>query len=132
MQYSLRHRTCVPPTHAVQGCSTSWTRSSLRCKPTQTDGGSPVAAALARSLTPPLPLARVRRFVYVEQAFFQAWWAEQTHAMQADVQALVASGQLEFANGGAMQPGGGASLGRHASAPHPLPHPLPRRLVDAR
>jgi len=40
--------------------------------------------------------------VYVEQAFFQAWWNEQTPAMQASVKALVSSGQLEFANGGEM------------------------------
>lgn len=41
-----------------------------------------------------------RRFVYVEQAFFQRWWHEQTSTMQADVRTLVASGQLEFLNGG--------------------------------
>ena len=41
-----------------------------------------------------------RRFIYVEQAFFQRWWSEQTPAKQAQVQGLVASGQLEFINGG--------------------------------
>lgn len=34
------------------------------------------------------------------QAFFQRWWSEQKPAMQATVKSLVASGQLEFVNGG--------------------------------
>jgi len=41
-----------------------------------------------------------RRFIYVEQAFFQRWYAEQPPAKRASVAALVASGQLEFINGG--------------------------------
>ena len=41
-----------------------------------------------------------RRFVYVEQAFFQRWWREQDEAMRADVRALVEAKQLEFINGG--------------------------------
>ena len=41
-----------------------------------------------------------RRFIEVEQAFFQRWWSDQTPAKQAAVQGLVASGQLEFINGG--------------------------------
>ena len=36
----------------------------------------------------------------MEQAFFQRWWAEQDDRMQAVVKTLVASGQLEFINGG--------------------------------
>ena len=40
-----------------------------------------------------------RRFIEVEQAFFQRWWSDQTPAKQAAVQGLVASGQLEFING---------------------------------
>lgn len=41
-----------------------------------------------------------RRFIYVEQAFFQRWWAEQPPAKQGQVRDLVARGQLEFINGG--------------------------------
>ena len=41
-----------------------------------------------------------RRFVVVEQWFFQRWWNAQGNATQATVRALVASGQLVFANGG--------------------------------
>uniref|UniRef100_A0A1D1Y7A6 Alpha-mannosidase n=1 Tax=Anthurium amnicola TaxID=1678845 RepID=A0A1D1Y7A6_9ARAE len=41
-----------------------------------------------------------RKFVYVEQAFFQRWWAEQSGETQKKVRKLVDSGQLEFINGG--------------------------------
>ncbi|KAN0028185.1 hypothetical protein ACTFIV_010018 [Dictyostelium citrinum] len=41
-----------------------------------------------------------RKFIYVEIAFFQRWWNEQTTAMQNIVKGLVESGQLEFINGG--------------------------------
>ncbi|KAJ1295941.1 hypothetical protein BS78_01G261000 [Paspalum vaginatum] len=41
-----------------------------------------------------------RKFVVVEQAFFQRWWAEQLPNIQAIVRKLVASGQIEFVNGG--------------------------------
>ncbi|KAG0460421.1 hypothetical protein HPP92_020718 [Vanilla planifolia] len=41
-----------------------------------------------------------RKFVFVEQAFFQRWWAEQNEATQEVVKKLVDSGQLEFINGG--------------------------------
>ncbi len=41
-----------------------------------------------------------RKFIYVEQAFFSAWWYEQTLSMQTDVRALVQAGRLEFINGG--------------------------------
>lgn len=41
-----------------------------------------------------------RRFIYVEQAFFQRWWEEQTPAKQGQVRDLVGRGQLEFINGG--------------------------------
>ena len=41
-----------------------------------------------------------RKFVYVEQAFFQRWWMQQTDAMHDAVRKLVKSGQLEFINGG--------------------------------
>ncbi|XP_062200686.1 alpha-mannosidase [Phragmites australis] len=41
-----------------------------------------------------------RKFVVVEQAFFQRWWAEKSPKIQAIVRKLVDSGQLEFINGG--------------------------------
>ncbi|WVZ58033.1 hypothetical protein U9M48_008345 [Paspalum notatum var. saurae] len=41
-----------------------------------------------------------RKFVVVEQAFFQRWWAEKSPTIQAIVHKLVVSGQLEFINGG--------------------------------
>jgi len=41
-----------------------------------------------------------RKFIYVEQAFFQRWWEEQSEVKQTQVRSLVASGQLEFVNGG--------------------------------
>lgn len=41
-----------------------------------------------------------RKFVYVEQAFFQRWWMEQSEDKQGQVKKLVDSGQLEFINGG--------------------------------
>ncbi|XP_024378993.1 alpha-mannosidase At3g26720 isoform X1 [Physcomitrium patens] len=41
-----------------------------------------------------------RKFIYVEQAFFQRWWRQQSPTQQKIVEALVDSGQLEFINGG--------------------------------
>ncbi|KAL6905806.1 hypothetical protein ACP4OV_003407 [Aristida adscensionis] len=41
-----------------------------------------------------------RKFVVVEQAFFQRWWAEKSPKIQSLVRELVDSGQLEFINGG--------------------------------
>ncbi|KAM9956542.1 hypothetical protein ACTFIR_003260 [Dictyostelium discoideum] len=41
-----------------------------------------------------------RKFIYVEIAFFQRWWDEQSTTMQNIVKGLVESGQLEFINGG--------------------------------
>ena len=40
-----------------------------------------------------------RKFIYVEQAFFQRWWDEIDSRTADAVRSLVASGQLEFANG---------------------------------
>lgn len=40
-----------------------------------------------------------RKFIYVEQAFFQRWWTEQDDQTKASVRALVQAGQLEFING---------------------------------
>ena len=36
-----------------------------------------------------------RKFIEVEQAFFQRWWSEQSASKQAQVKELVAAGQLE-------------------------------------
>ncbi|KAK7290560.1 hypothetical protein RIF29_05068 [Crotalaria pallida] len=41
-----------------------------------------------------------RKFIYVEQAFFQRWWRDQSEAVQEVVKQFVHSGQLEFINGG--------------------------------
>ncbi|PIA32796.1 hypothetical protein AQUCO_04300016v1 [Aquilegia coerulea] len=41
-----------------------------------------------------------RKFIYVEQAFFQRWWKQQSETLQGLVKQLVKSGQLEFINGG--------------------------------
>ncbi|KAF5479242.1 hypothetical protein F2P56_000079 [Juglans regia] len=41
-----------------------------------------------------------RKFIYVEQAFFQRWWRDQSETVQDVVKRLVSSGQLEFINGG--------------------------------
>ncbi|KMZ67564.1 putative Lysosomal alpha-mannosidase, partial [Zostera marina] len=43
---------------------------------------------------------RNRKFVYVEQAFFQRWWGEQSDLIKKITRELVSSGQLEFINGG--------------------------------
>ena len=40
-----------------------------------------------------------RKFIYVEQAFFQRWWVSHPE-MQSTVKKLVATGQLTFVNGG--------------------------------
>ena len=53
---------------------------------------STVVASLAANPT--------RKFMYVEQAFFQRWWREQNDTQRALAQKLVAAGQLEFVNGG--------------------------------
>ncbi|RDY10272.1 putative alpha-mannosidase [Mucuna pruriens] len=52
------------------------------------------------SLVPALLADKNRKFIYVEQAFFQRWWSEQSDAIQNIVKELVNSGQLEFINGG--------------------------------
>ncbi|KAL2347102.1 hypothetical protein Fmac_001102 [Flemingia macrophylla] len=52
------------------------------------------------SLVPALLADKNRKFIYVEQAFFQRWWREQSDAIQNIVKGLVNSGQLEFINGG--------------------------------
>ncbi|KAL5717332.1 alpha-mannosidase [Ranunculus cassubicifolius] len=41
-----------------------------------------------------------RKFIYVEIAFFQRWWNQQSPKLQGLVKELVKTGQLEFINGG--------------------------------
>ncbi|CAD6212293.1 unnamed protein product [Miscanthus lutarioriparius] len=41
-----------------------------------------------------------RKFIIVEQAFFQRWWAQKSLTIKAIVHKLVDSGQIEFINGG--------------------------------
>ncbi|XAR50386.1 Alpha-mannosidase [Bertholletia excelsa] len=52
------------------------------------------------SLIPALLADKNRKFIYVEQAFFQRWWRDQSVATQNTVKQLVSSGQLELINGG--------------------------------
>ncbi|XP_047310058.1 alpha-mannosidase At3g26720-like [Impatiens glandulifera] len=40
-----------------------------------------------------------RKFIYVEMAFFQRWWRQQSETLKTKVKELVKSGQLEFING---------------------------------
>ncbi|KAL8473314.1 hypothetical protein ACS0TY_030228 [Phlomoides rotata] len=48
------------------------------------------------SLIPALIADMNRKFIYVEQAFFQRWWGDQSDTIQQIVRQLVSSGQLEF------------------------------------
>jgi hypothetical protein len=43
-----------------------------------------------------------RKFIYVEQAFFQMWWQRATQEQQQTTKELVQNGQLEFINGSAI------------------------------
>ncbi|XP_075643637.1 putative alpha-mannosidase At5g13980 [Castanea sativa] len=52
------------------------------------------------SLVPALLADPNRKFIYVEQAFFQRWWRNQGEIIQHVVKQLLSSGQLEFINGG--------------------------------
>ncbi|MCL7038410.1 hypothetical protein MKW94_014475 [Papaver nudicaule] len=52
------------------------------------------------SIVPALLADKNRKFIYVEQAFFQRWWNEQSDSVQDIVKKLVRSGQLELINGG--------------------------------
>ncbi|KAM6583976.1 hypothetical protein CsatB_010978 [Cannabis sativa] len=52
------------------------------------------------SLVPALLADKNRKFIYVEQAFFQRWWDEQSEVVKSTVKKLVNSGQLELINGG--------------------------------
>jgi hypothetical protein len=52
------------------------------------------------SVVKELQANRDRKFIYVEIAFFERWWAEQNEYTKQIVRDLVARGQLEFINGG--------------------------------
>ncbi|GKV17421.1 hypothetical protein SLEP1_g27935 [Rubroshorea leprosula] len=52
------------------------------------------------SIVPALLADKNRKFIFVEQAFFQRWWRTQSEAIQETVKQLVSSGQLELINGG--------------------------------
>uniref|UniRef100_A0A6M2F2G9 Alpha-mannosidase n=1 Tax=Populus davidiana TaxID=266767 RepID=A0A6M2F2G9_9ROSI len=52
------------------------------------------------SIVPALLADKNRKFIYVEQAFFQRWWRDQSEEVQNVVKQLVISGQLELINGG--------------------------------
>ncbi|XVF54777.1 hypothetical protein PTKIN_Ptkin05aG0209000 [Pterospermum kingtungense] len=52
------------------------------------------------SIVPALLADKNRKFIYVEQAFFQRWWRDQSEIVQETVKKLISSGQLELINGG--------------------------------
>ncbi|XP_057982567.1 probable alpha-mannosidase At5g13980 [Malania oleifera] len=52
------------------------------------------------STVPALLADKNRKFIYVEMAFFQRWWRDQSEAVQKTVKELISSGQLELINGG--------------------------------
>ena len=56
--------------------------------------------AIISSVVNSLARDPARRFVYCESSFFEMWWSDQADATRALTRQLVASGQLEFVNGG--------------------------------
>ncbi|XP_031277259.1 probable alpha-mannosidase At5g13980 [Pistacia vera] len=52
------------------------------------------------SIVPALLADKNRKFIYVEQAFFQRWWTDQSEEVQDTMKQLIKSGQLELINGG--------------------------------
>nr|CAB3489901.1 unnamed protein product [Digitaria exilis] len=52
------------------------------------------------SLIPALLKDENRKFIYVEQAFFQRWWRNQNDVIKDIVKGLISSGRLELINGG--------------------------------
>ena len=69
------------------------------------------------------------RFIYVEIAFFERWWNEQSEDMKTIVRSLVGARRLEFINGGwcmndeagTLYPG---TLSIAQKDPHDLTHSL--------
>ncbi|TVU24578.1 hypothetical protein EJB05_27023 [Eragrostis curvula] len=52
------------------------------------------------SLIPALLKDENRKFIYVEQAFFQRWWRNQNDMIKDTVKGLIDAGRLELINGG--------------------------------
>ncbi|CAN8256400.1 unnamed protein product [Cochlearia groenlandica] len=52
------------------------------------------------SIVPALLADKNRKFIYVEQAFFQRWWREQSEEIKSVMKELIRTGQLELINGG--------------------------------
>ena len=52
------------------------------------------------SVIPQLTADPSKRFIYVEIAFFERWWNQQSDAMRAEVKKLVDEKRLEFINAG--------------------------------
>ncbi|XP_068743472.1 lysosomal alpha-mannosidase-like [Montipora capricornis] len=52
------------------------------------------------SVIPQLMADPSKRFIYVEIAFFERWWNEQSEAMRTEVKKLVSEKRLEFINAG--------------------------------
>ncbi|KAM7276612.1 hypothetical protein ACFE04_018478 [Oxalis oulophora] len=52
------------------------------------------------SLVPALLADHNRKFIYVEQAFFQRWWREQREKTKNIIRRFITTGQLELINGG--------------------------------
>ncbi|RZC60496.1 hypothetical protein C5167_022265 [Papaver somniferum] len=52
------------------------------------------------SLIPALLADKNRKFIYVEMAFLERWWDDQSEEVRSTVKKLVSSGQLELINGG--------------------------------
>lgn len=59
-----------------------------------------VVRSILTSVQQSLAQDPTRRFTYVEQAFFQRWWREQSEASRELTRSQVRNGQLNFVNGG--------------------------------
>ncbi|XP_028077509.1 probable alpha-mannosidase At5g13980 [Camellia sinensis] len=51
-------------------------------------------------LIPALLADKNWKFIFIEQAFFQRWWRDQSEAVQSITKQFVSTGQLELINGG--------------------------------
>lgn len=63
-----------------------------------------------------------RKFIYVEQAFFQMWWQRQSPEIQAQTKTLISNGQIEFINGGWCETHTAARDGKHIFAENSRSH----------
>ncbi|KAI3942980.1 hypothetical protein MKW98_005492 [Papaver atlanticum] len=70
------------------------------------------------SMVPALLTDKNRKFIYVEQAFFQRWWNEQSETIQDIVKKQVRSGQLELILCMFFNQGNGGMCMHHEAAPH--------------